>query len=284
MTLCNLRVSVCILSSFANCLLLFFISKLFPAFPFWPLSCLHLHPRAQILSIHTMHKFGGTQKCWKKVLTGIRGSLRPQDYWSSAALCIGYSLAHWDKKLAQECLGHSHVVTHKVPQPVLLQGSQTFMCRRVLKKRKWNGLNFPPGVSLTHVVFHCMLHRQIKVSSVRTGLSQKPGLAEPGCELGQMLCTGHTYLARLGPGAYDRSIRGLLLLLFVPSLQSLFGGWWKNIEYGWFFLEGSIATHRRKYCYQKDAVSLGERWASCRGQEAGSWYWGWITYKTGSHI
>lgn len=134
------------------------------------------------------------------------------------------------------------------------------------QEEQWNCPNFPPGVSLTHVVFHSMLHRQIKVPSVRIGLSQKPGLAEPGCELGQMLCTGHTYLAKLG--ASDGSIRGLLLLLFVPSLQFLFEGWWKNIEYGWFSLEGSIATHRSKYCCQKHAVSLGERWASCRGQEA----------------
>lgn len=80
----------------------------------------------------------------------------------------------------------------------------------------------------------------MKVSSVRT--ISKPALAEPGFQLVQVLCTGHTYSAKLGPWASDRSIRGLLLLLFVPSLQSLFGGRWKNTEYGFLWMASLLLT------------------------------------------
>lgn len=104
-----------------------------------------------------------------------------------------------------------------------------------------------------------------RVSSACVRLSQKPALAEPGFELGQMLCTGYTCLARLGWGPPSRPVRGLLLLFFC-SLQSSFRGWWKNTEYGFLWMAPVLLT--AKCCCQKHVVSLGERWGFCWGQEA----------------
>lgn len=178
-----------------------------------------------------MHKFGCSQKCWKKVLTGIRGSLRPQDYWSLQHSALD---THWHLGIKN---WHGSAL-----QPTLcsLRARKPSCVGRSLGK-KWNVLNFSPWVSFGSGGFSLYIP-QMNVSSVSIGLSQKPVLAEPGFELGQTLCTGRTSLARLGPGASDRSIRGLLWLLLVPSLQSSFGGWWKNTEYGFLWMAPLLVT------------------------------------------
>lgn len=93
-----------------------------------------------------------------------------------------------------------------------------------------------------------MQHRQMKVSSVSIGLSQKPALAEPGLELGQRLFTGLTHLAQLGPEASERSIKELLLVLFVPSNLHLEadGKIQSMVFFGWL------------HCYSQEQILLPE--------------------------